>query len=38
MKKLDHPNIIKIINFCLVGNHKVALILEYGSGGTLKGI
>ena len=38
LKKLSHPNIIKLINYCSVDNDQIALILEYGSGGTLKGI
>ncbi len=35
MKKLTHSNIIQLHSFCYLTNDKIALILEYGIGGTL---
>jgi serine/threonine protein kinase len=38
LKRLDHVNIIKFYTYCLLDDEKLALILEYASGGTLRGI
>jgi len=36
LKKLDHPNIIKLYSNFVLDNDRIVLILEYASGGTLR--
>lgn len=37
LKRLDHKNIIKLLSFCNDSNENIILILEYASGGSLRG-
>jgi serine/threonine protein kinase len=36
LKKLDHPNIIKLLNYFQIDGDEIALLLEYAEGGTIK--
>ena len=36
LSKLSHNHVIQLISYCYLDNERVALILEYGVGGTLK--
>ena len=36
LRRLNHPQIIKLYSYCISKENKIALIMEYLSGGTLK--
>jgi len=36
LKKLDHPNIIKLYSYFVIENDRMVLVLEYANGGTLR--
>jgi len=38
LKRLDHKNVIKLLTFCSDAQENIILILEYASGGSLRGI
>ena len=37
LRRLENKHIIKLYTYCLLDNDKIALILEFASGGNLKG-
>jgi serine/threonine protein kinase len=37
LKRLEHPNIIKLYASCMMSDNTLALVLEYSKGGSLKG-